>query len=101
MSIKISDLQKKTKKINITFQEETLNVEYKINVVTPAFVEEKLKLYQQLARAISSWDLMNEDGSMVEISEETFKTLPVQLQTTLLSAITDDMKVAGEDQKKD
>lgn len=101
MAIKLSDIQKKTKSLSLSFQGETLHLDYKINVVTPAFLDEKLDLKNQLVQSIASWDLEDDEGKMSEISVETFDQLPVQFQIDLMTAITEDMKVVSTDEKND
>ncbi len=99
MAIKLSDLQKKTRGIEIGFQGGTLKIEYRLNVVTPAFLRSKLGLSEQLEQTIESWDLMDDDGQPLPVSLEVLDGLPTQLQVELIRAITDDMRVASEDAK--
>lgn len=101
MPIKLSDLQKATKNVVVKFYGDELNVEYKINVVTPAFLEEKPKLTEQLARVIEHWDLVDENGDELPHDVKMMEKLPVQLHTKLMNSIITDMNLAGEDQKKD
>lgn len=101
MPIKLSDIQKKTKSLSISFQGETLLFDYLINVVTPAFLNDKLDLKNQLVQSIAKWDLETDDGKTAEISVETFDQLPVQFQIELMTAITEDMKVVSTDEKND
>lgn len=101
MSIKISDLQNKTKKLSVVFQDETINIEYKVNVVTPAFLRKEHSLGEQLSLAIVHWDVTDDDGNEAEPSVELFDSLPIGFQGGLMRAITDDMRIVGDDEKKD
>lgn len=100
MAIHLADLQKRTRTVRVSFQGEELNVTYKINIVTPAFLAEKLKIEEQLARAIEGWDLLGEDGKPVPITYEVFEVLPTQFQAEIMMALTDDMRITSDEQKK-
>ncbi len=99
MAIKLSDLKKRTKKVSIDFQKETLEVEYYINVITPAFLRAKMEISEQLAEAIAGWDLMDDAGKAIPISLDVMVGLPVELQAMLINAITNDMRTAGDEEK--
>ena len=99
MAIKLSDLHKATRKISITFQGETLEVEYRLNVITPAFLRAELKLHEQLEKAVVRWDLVDDAGNEIPVSLEVLDQLPTQLQVEMITAITEDMRVASEDAK--
>lgn len=100
MAIKLSDLQKRTRTIKVKFQGDELTVKYKMNIITPAFLAEKLEIGAQLAQVIESWDLLDEEGNQIAITAELFETLPTQFQADVMVAITDDMSLARDDQKK-
>ncbi|PKN85448.1 MAG: hypothetical protein CVU46_11085 [Chloroflexi bacterium HGW-Chloroflexi-8] len=98
--IKLSDLQKKIKKLDIQFQGEVLSISYHINVITPEFLDESLDIPKQLEKAIAAWDLVDDDGNSLEVTEATLRQLPTQFLVEISSAITKDMQV-GDDEKKD
>lgn len=99
MAIKLSDLQKATRKISLNFQGETLEVEYRLNVITPAFLRAELKLHEQLEKAVARWDLVDDNGNEIPVSLEVMDHLPTQLQAEMIAAITEDMRVASEEAK--
>lgn len=101
MAIKLSDLQKATRKITIDFQGGSLEVEYRLNVITPAFLNAKLTLPDQLKQAVVRWDLTDDQGQELSVTEELLNTLPVELQAKINTAIADDMRVASDEQKND
>lgn len=99
MAIKLSDLQKKTRKIDIKFQDGDLEIEYRLNVITPTFLRSKMELSEQLNQALVRWDLLDDNGEPIPVSAEVLDNLPTQLQFELIRAITEDMRVASEDAK--
>lgn len=97
--MKLSDLQNKVKKIEVAYQDEILQVTYRVNVVTPGFLSDKPDLYEQLRRVVVSWDILDEDGQQIE-PDLILKKLPVQLLDLILQTIVGDMRV-GSAQKKE
>lgn len=99
MAIKLSDLKKRTKKVSIDFQKDTLEIEYYINVITPAFLRAKMEIPEQLTEAIAGWDLVDDAGKVIPVSLDVMVGLPVEMQTVLINAITNDMRTAGDEEK--
>jgi hypothetical protein len=100
MTIKLSDIQNKTRTIEVAFQGGTLEIDYRLNVITPAFLRSNLPLHEQLGQTITHWGLTDDDGKELPVSAEVLDALSVQFQSEVMKAITADMRAASEDEKK-
>lgn len=100
MSIKLSDLQKETRKVVIDFRGERIELEYFVNIVTPAFLKEGHSPSEQLARMLKRWDIEDENGGEIPVSSEVVDMLPYSLQGDMSRAIIEDMHGPGEEEKK-
>lgn len=101
MAIRLADLQKETRKIEVTVGGETLTVEYRVNVVTPAFLNSNPGVVEQLETALVSWDLLGEKGDEpLPITTDVLQTIPVSVLSLILEKITDDIRGPGSDEKK-
>jgi hypothetical protein len=99
MGIRLADLQKRTRKITVVFQDEPVTVEYLVNVITPAFVAEKTDMVAQIKEAVVAWDVLDEDGKPIPPAEIA-DHLPLAFLGVVMEAIVADMRgVLGE--KKD
>ncbi len=104
MAISLSGVKKKTRKVEIDVEGETLHVEYRPSAYTP----ELLDLIQNAQQGVGlvgqttsrlitdlleSWDLMTEeDGMEVPIDEETLsEQVPMFILTLVVRAIGEDM----------
>jgi len=96
--MKLSDLQKKVKSVDVNYQDETLHIDYLANAVTPGFLNDKPDLYEQIRRVVVAWDILGENGNPLEPAE-IIPQMPVQLLDVILQAIVQDMRI-GSDQKK-
>lgn len=96
--MKLSELQKKVRTVEVAYQDETLHVDYLANAVTPAFIAEKPDLYDQLLRVVTAWDVLDENGNPLPPAD-IIQQMPVQLLDLIMQAIVADMRV-GAAQKK-
>lgn len=79
---------------------ETLNLVYRPGALTPVSHDEALNLVGQqrvgaalaksLSLSVSSWDLVDDDGTLCATDEETLRTLPVRFLDMIFSAIQED-----------
>ena len=106
MSIKFSDIAKKTRKVELSFQDEVLELEYRVNVTTPAFMAElagiedfRESLIFQLERVLVHWTLTDDDGNALEPTHDLLMQLPTPMLANILEVIVEDMKVASEVKK--
>jgi hypothetical protein len=100
MGIKLGDLQKATRILNIDFQGEAVELEYYVNVVTTAFLREELTESEQLARMVKRWDVLDDEGRELAVSAEVIDQLPYQLRAKLTASILDDMRGHTKEEKK-
>ncbi len=101
MAIRLADLQKETRAIEVEISGERLTVEYRVNVVTPAFLNSNPGLVEQLEAALVNWDLLGEkDDQPLPITKEVLQMIPVTVLSRILEEITDDIRGPGKDEKK-
>lgn len=100
MSIKLSDLQNETRTIVIDFRGERIELEYYVNVVTPALLKEGLPPSEQLTRMLKRWDIEGDNGEEIPVTVEVIDLLPYTLQGDMSMAIIEDMRGPGEEEKK-
>jgi hypothetical protein len=96
--MKLSDLQKKVKSVEVDYQDETLHVDYLVNAVTPGFLNDKPDLYEQIRRVVVAWDVLDENGNPLPPAD-IIQQMPVTLLDLILQAIVQDMRI-GSAQKK-
>jgi hypothetical protein len=100
MPIRMNDFTKRTKKIVVEFQGDSVEIEYFINAITPTFLAEKL-VVNQVKIAISEWDVLDEDGNKLPVTESA-NLLSVDFLHTVIGAIVKDVRGGIDgDGKKD
>jgi hypothetical protein len=100
MPIRMNDFTKRTKKIVVEFQGDSVEIEYFINAITPTFLAEKL-VVNQVKIAISEWDVLDEDGNKLPVTESA-NLLSVDFLHTVIGAIVKDVRGGIDgDEKKD
>ena len=90
--MKFSEIVKKERTVEVTFDGETVKVTYRAHVITPAFLAEQLKTVEIIQRAVVRWDVVDDDGRELppaEIAEQ----LPTAFLVEVLSTTTNDMRV--------
>lgn len=96
----MNDFTKRTKKIVVEFQGDSVEIEYFINAITPTFLAEKL-VVNQVKIAISEWDVLDEDGNKLPVTESA-NLLSVDFLHTVIGAIVKDVRGGIDgDEKKD
>lgn len=104
--MKVSAIKSKTRKIEITYQDETVTVEYLSNVLTPALQEEVAALeavdsiIKQLEVLVVHWDVTDDTGTEYAVTDENLRLLPTDFLVEVLVGIVNDLKTWSEDQKK-
>jgi hypothetical protein len=104
--IRLGDLEKKEREITVMFQGEELNVTYRPNAVTPAFIDSLKGLppresnVKQLIGIVKRWDLVDEDKNMLALDEESVRLVPMLFLEAVLEGITDDLRSPGKEEKK-
>ncbi len=98
MSVKLIDLQKRTKTVQVEYQGDVIYVEYRVNVVTPAFVSSELSPVEQITQVVADWDVLDDMDQHIPPAEVADK-LPVGFLSRVMEAIVADMRV-GDAEKK-
>lgn len=107
MAIRLSDIQKRTRTITVRFQEEDCLVTYRINALTPAFMDALMEkrnlrdvLLLQIREVVDTWDVVDDSGKPIppaSIAEQ----LPTAFLQAVGNAISADMSAPGPEEKKD
>lgn len=106
MPIKLQEMLQRTRVFEMTFQGENLKVEYRINVVTPAFLAQVDKLstreslIMQIETVVERWELLDENGKELQPTRELLEKLPTDFLAEVLNAIVADMGTPGAEEKK-
>lgn len=101
MAIKLAELRNNAKTIPVTFGDETLNVTYKVNDITPDFLLKMADAPNRrvfiINKLVTSWELVGDDGQECPRDEATLSTLPISFLDTLGGAMLSDLspKVKG------
>lgn len=95
--MKFSEIVKKERTVEVTFDGEIVRVTYLAHVITPAFLAEQLKTVEIIQRAVVRWDIVDDDGNQIPPAEIA-ERLPTDFLVEVLAAITKDMRV-GDDEK--
>jgi hypothetical protein len=104
--MKVSAIKSKTRQVEITYQGETVKVEYLVNALTPALQEEVQALegidsiVKQLHVLVVHWDVTDDAGTEYAITDENLRLLPTDFLVEILVGIVNDLKTWSEDQKK-
>jgi hypothetical protein len=107
--MKLTDLTRKTRKIEVSYLGEAANIEYKVAAVTPTFLAELKGLdsvssiIHQISRVVIVWDVVDENDMMIPLTEKSIRDrdIPVGFLSEILTAITADMASWGKPEKKD
>lgn len=101
MAIKLSDLTKQTRVIQVDIgASEPLEVEYRIQAYTPEIESEIANADQRpagtLARILSKlvvrWSLVDDYGEMYPLDEKSTAKLPLSLMLEVFTKIAEDMR---------
>lgn len=92
--MKLSEIKNKTRKVEVSFQGESIEIEFRANVVTPAFLSDKPDVQEQLRRAVVHWNIIDDNGKEVPV-KDAVDSLPVDLLALMINAITEDIRLAS------
>jgi hypothetical protein len=107
MGIKFQEMMRRTRKITVEFQGESLEVEYRINVVTPLFLkqigeqDERESLITQTTAAVERWELLDGEGKELPPDKEQASKLPTKFLQAVIQGIAADLRAPGDAEKKD
>lgn len=98
---KLTDLVASRKSISVPFGESALKVSYRPNVVTPrlqkaiaqAQREQDIDagLLSPMSDLIHSWDLTDDEGGIIETTQDALADVPAAVLLAVLNAIGEDM----------
>lgn len=99
MSVKLDEMKGRTKVITVTWDDETVDVSYHPNVVTPELLEKVDEAARRdnldvlgvmLEPVLDWWDILLEDGSRLATDAATIKRVPMSFLNRLQDAIQED-----------
>lgn len=109
MAVSLSDLKRKKRELVLEVGEDDLNIVYDPSSITPASQDAFFQLIEKyrygralasiLADRLVSWDLMDEEGNVIPITEEALSEVPVDVLEFIHESIIDDLKVDKDDLK--
>jgi hypothetical protein len=102
--MRLKDLTKKTRKVTISIDGETAEVEYRTHSVTPSMLNELRALddldgiIYQVEQTVERWEVLDDDGKEIPATREAILQfrIPLEFLTAVLNAITDDLKQDAE-----
>ena len=97
--MKLSELLKKTRTIEVVYQGEVVSVTYLVNVVTPGFLTDAPDLVEQVKRAVVEWDVLGDDGEKLP-PDTVAGNLPLAFLKLVLEAVIEDMRVETGQKKE-
>lgn len=97
--MKLSELLKKTRTIEVVYQGEVVSVTYLVNVVTPGFLTDAPDLVEQVKRAVVEWDVLDDDGHRLP-PDRVAEHLPLAFLKLVLEAVIEDMRVETGQKKE-
>lgn len=98
--MRVSDLKKQTRKVQVLWEGEAFEVEYKLNAVTDEFMsglaaveDYDQNLSHQLENIVVRWEILDDDGKEIQPSPEFIhSTLSRPLKLAILDAVREDMR---------
>lgn len=102
MPIRLSELMRDTRTLTLTVGEDTLTVTYRPGGITPE-TEDRLESLAQEQRVgqsliallldtLTGWDITDDKGKALPVTEAQLRRLPLALLGQLVRAITEDMR---------
>lgn len=106
MPVRLSDLVSDTRDLAIKIAGETLNVTYRPSAYTPELEDATQGNFERnrssgaaaamLAGLLVEWDLVDDDGEVIEIEVESLRTVPAEVLFAILAEIIDDLQIGKE-----
>jgi len=98
--MRLSDLTKKTKKVVVEFSGESAEIEYRLHAVNQKFLavmkdmDSLESIIHQIVQVVVRWEVLDDAGKEIPVTKEAIEAfgIPVDFLTTVLNAITDDIK---------
>lgn len=99
MPIRLADKLAETKTITVTWDDDTADVSYHPNVVTPALLEQVDEAGREdnldvmgvlLEPVLDWWDVLDEKGKRIPVTRETIRNMPMPFLLKVQDAIQED-----------
>lgn len=101
MSVKISDLAARVKKITVRVGEEVVEVSYKPGIITQRFLNDPRPVREALCDVIMEWNLTaTEQNTPVPITLEGIEIIPLEILNLIWQKIFRDVTNPHEDEEK-
>lgn len=102
MPVRLSDLMRDSRTITVPVGDDVLTVTYRPSGITPETEERLAKLGQDqrlgasmialLSETLAGWDLVDDKGKTLPITEAQLRKLPMRFLGDLVRAMTEDMR---------
>lgn len=99
MPVRFGDLYHRTRKVQVEYQGDVVNVEYRVNAITPAFVAANLDPVSQIKEVVVTWDVLDDSGNPI-LPEKIADKLPLEFLGMVMEAIVHDMQVGNTEKKE-
>ncbi len=103
--MRLTNVLKQTRTIEVDFAGEKVKIEYYLNVITPELLE-KLDQYgkkaplHQIEAVVKTWDVLDDDGNELKPNQENLPKMPMGFLIEVLESIDRDMQGWTKDEKK-
>lgn len=98
MPITLSDLVSKTRQIVVKYDGEDVAITYAPGKLTPASVnaqEGRQNLEIVLAETLLAWDVLDEKGKPLPVTQETLSAMPTRFLWALIDGVNEDIRPNG------
>lgn len=102
MSLNLSEIRKEKRTITVEFGEESFDVTYLPNVITPEVEDEIVaqgdeggsqRLREQLCAVVDDWDVkVSEKGKKVPLTPDDVKQVPYSVIGAVMQAVVEDQQ---------
>ncbi|AZF90301.1 MAG: hypothetical protein BPHS0_15 [Phage 5P_3] len=106
MPLRLSSLKKSLRTITMEWDDNTLNVTYRLGEVTPeradrlaAMFEESraedrsnAEIWADILAVVESWDILGDDGNPLPVTAETLAQIPITILRGIAEEITEDAR---------
>jgi hypothetical protein len=97
--MRLSEIKNRTKKVEVSFDEDVVTVTYNPNYVTVDYLHELRgiggeedqnldSILTPFLSVITDWDLQNDDGTVIPITIESLRTVPLNILNGILEKVT-------------
>lgn len=101
MGIRLSEIRARLRTIPVKWGDESFNVTYRLGERTmgAGAGDETTRLW--LSRVLESWDILDDDGTPVPVTDETVADIPIPILNAVMAAIYGDDGVGEAESNSD